>query len=88
MREYRVNITGEESLWARALIRVADGRLPKRVMFGKINDGVKKGRGGQEKATCMRGKRHPIFQVSTKLVTHSPGSLELDRTSNGGRAEL
>ena len=26
-----------------------DGRLPKRVMFGTIKDGVKKGRGGQEK---------------------------------------
>ena len=26
-----------------------DGRLPKRVMFGTMKDGVKKGRGGQEK---------------------------------------
>ena len=26
-----------------------DGRLPKRVTFGTIKDGVKKGRGGQEK---------------------------------------
>jgi len=32
-----------------------DGRLPKRVMFGRIKDGVKKGRGGQEKEwkTCV-----------------------------------
>ena len=36
-------------LWARALIRMGDGRLPKHVMFGKIKNGVKKGRGGQEK---------------------------------------
>ena len=36
-------------LWAGALTRMDDGRLPKRVMFGTIKDGVKKGRGGQEK---------------------------------------
>ena len=36
-------------LWAGALTRMEDGRLPKRVMFGTIKDGVKKGRGGQEK---------------------------------------
>ena len=32
-----------------------DGRLPKRVMFGTIKDGVKKRRGGQEKewVTCV-----------------------------------
>ena len=32
-----------------------DGRLPKRVMLGTVKDGVKKGRGGQEKewATCV-----------------------------------
>ena len=34
-----------------------DGRLPKRVTYGKIKDGVKKGRGEQEKecATCVEG---------------------------------
>ena len=35
-------------LWAEALTRMDDCRLPKRVMFGTIKDGVKKGRGGQE----------------------------------------
>ena len=30
-------------LWAGALTRMDDGRLPKRVMFGRIKDGVKKG---------------------------------------------
>ena len=33
-------------LWAGALIRMDDERLPKRVMFGKVKDGVKKGWGG------------------------------------------
>lgn len=42
-------------LWAGALIRMDDGRLPKCVMFRKIEDMVKKGRGSQEKewATCV-----------------------------------
>ena len=35
-------------LWAGALTRMDDGRLPKRVIVGTIKDGVKKGRGGQE----------------------------------------
>ena len=40
-----------------ALIHKDDGRLPKHIMFGEIKDGVKKGRGGQEKewATCVDG---------------------------------
>ena len=33
-------------LWDGALIRMDDERLPKRVMFGKVKDGVKKGWGG------------------------------------------
>ena len=36
-------------LWAGALIRMDDERIPKRVMFGKIEDGDKKLGGGQEK---------------------------------------
>ena len=42
-------------LWAGALIRMGDRRLPKRVMCGKLEHGVKRGRGGQEKdwTTCV-----------------------------------
>ena len=54
-----LELTGRESieatlrvmrlLSAGALIRMDDVRLPKRFMFEKIKDGVKYGRGGQEK---------------------------------------
>ena len=56
-----------------------DGRLPKRVMFGTISDGVKKGRGGQEKewVACVES-----FQDPTKLETRSPRCPELDRYSH------
>ena len=55
MREYGGHITGEEVAVGWALIRTDDGRLPKRVMFGKIKDGVKKGQGRQEQkwTTCV-----------------------------------
>ena len=34
---------GEEVVKTGALIRMDDGRLPKRVVFGTIKDGIKKG---------------------------------------------
>ena len=45
-------------LWAGALARMDDGRLPKRVMFGTIKDGVKKGRGGLKKEWVAYVKSH------------------------------
>ena len=35
-------------LWAGVLIRMDDHRLPKRIMFGALERGVKRGRGGKE----------------------------------------
>ena len=36
-------------LWAGTLIRMSGGRLPKRIVFGNLEGGVRKGRGGKEK---------------------------------------
>ena len=36
-------------LWAGALIRLSGGRLPKRVVFGKLEGAVRRKRGGKEK---------------------------------------
>ena len=36
----------------------------------------------------MRGKRHPVFQDSTKLETHSPNCPELDRKEHRGRVGI
>ena len=51
-----------------------DGRLSKRVMFGTIKDGVKKGRGGQESGWH-----------AWKATPRCP---ELDRNSHRGKAEV
>ena len=42
--------------WAGALIRMDDRRLPKRVMFGKIKDGM-----ARERVGYMRRKRCLVF---------------------------
>ena len=36
-------------LWARALIRLSDGWLPKRIMFENLEGATRRGRGGKEK---------------------------------------
>ena len=36
-------------LWAGTLIRMSGGRLPKRIVFGNLEDSVRRGRGGKEK---------------------------------------
>ena len=36
-------------LWAGTLIRMSDGRLPERVVFGNLEGAVRRGRGGKEK---------------------------------------
>ena len=36
-------------LWAGALIRMSDGRLPKLIVFGNLGGAVRRGRGGKEK---------------------------------------
>ena len=35
-------------LWAMTLIRVSGERLPKRIVFGNLEGGVRRGRGGKE----------------------------------------
>ena len=56
---HALEITGCESikttlrtrrlLWARTLIRMSDGRLPKRIVFENSEGAVRRGRGGEEK---------------------------------------
>ena len=43
-------------LWAGTLIRMSDGRLPKRIVFGNLEGAVRTGRGGKEKewADCVQ----------------------------------
>ena len=36
-------------LWARALVRMSGGRLPKRIVFGNLEGAVRRGRGVKEK---------------------------------------
>ena len=36
-------------LWAGTLLRMSNGRLPKRIMFGNLKGAVRRGRGGKEK---------------------------------------
>ncbi|CAN0226398.1 unnamed protein product, partial [Ascophyllum nodosum] len=36
-------------LWAGALIRMSDGRFPKRIMIGNLEGAARRGRGGNEK---------------------------------------
>ena len=36
-------------LWAGTLIRMSDGRLPKRMVFGNLEGAVRRGRGRKEK---------------------------------------
>ena len=47
-----------------------DGRLPKRVMIEAIKDGVKKGRGGQEKewVACVKSEENWKLEW-TEIVT-------------------
>ena len=54
-----LDITGCESiettlrtrsiLWAGTLLRMSDGRLPKRIVFENVEGAVRRGRGGKEK---------------------------------------
>ena len=57
MREHRDNFAHEKILWAGTLIRMSDGRLPKRIMFGNLEGAVRRGRGGKEKewTDCVQG---------------------------------
>ena len=43
-------------LWAGALIRISDGRLPKRIMWGNLEGAVRRGRGEKKKqrADCVQ----------------------------------
>ena len=36
-------------LWARTLLRISGGRLPKRIVFGNLEGAVRRGRGGKDK---------------------------------------
>ena len=36
-------------LWARTLLRMSGGRLPKRIVFGSLEGAIRRGRGGKEK---------------------------------------
>lgn len=49
------------SLWAGTLIRMYDGGLSKRVVLGKLEDRVRKGRRGKEEcATCVERDVRPF----------------------------
>ena len=64
-----------------------DGRLLKRVMFGTIKDGVKKGRGGQEKewVTCVESHVRPFkIQQNWKHVGRDTQSWT-ETVTEGGR---
>ena len=49
MREHRNTVRTRRLLWARALLRMGDHRLPKRVMSGGLENAGKRGPGGKEK---------------------------------------
>ena len=42
-------LRARQRLWAGALVRMSDGRLPKRIMLGNLEDTVRRGRGEKEK---------------------------------------
>ena len=66
-------------LWAGALIRMDDRRLPIRVMFGKSKDDGGKGRGGQEKewvtaweATCGHSRSNKTGSTQPEMPRAGP----------------
>ena len=76
-------------MWAGALTRMDDGRLPKRVMIWTIKNGGQEKTGrARERVGGMRGKRRPVVKDPTKLETRSLRCPEEDRNSHRGRAEV
>ena len=49
MREIETTVRTRRLLWAGALLRMGDHRLPKRVMSGELENAGKRGPGGKEK---------------------------------------
>ena len=62
MREDRDNITGDDVVVGGGSPSHGRWTAPQACYVREMKDGVKKGRGGRERVSEMRGKRRPVFQ--------------------------
>ena len=69
------------------LIRMGGGRLPKRVMFGNLQGGVRKGRGGKEKEStdCVQSDILALGIAGDWKATALEPEVWVEAVTGGGR---
>ena len=73
-------------LWAGTLIRMSGGRLPERIVFGNLEDAVRRGRGGKEKewTDCVQSDVRAFGIAGDWKVTGSEAEVWVDTVTKGG----
>ena len=75
-------------LWAGALIRMSNERLPKRIVFGKLEGAVMKGQGGKEKeewTDCVQSDIRAFGVVGSWKATALEAEMWVEAVTQGGR---
>ena len=74
-------------LWAGALIRMSDGRLPNRIVFGNLEGAVRRGRSGKEKkwTDCVQSDIRAFGITGDWKATSLKAEVWVETVSEGGR---
>ena len=74
-------------LGAGMLLRMSGGRLPKRIVFGNLEDGVRRGRGGKEKewTDCVQSDIRAFGIAGDWKATALKGEVWVETVTEGGR---
>ena len=74
-------------LWAGTLLRMSGGRLPKRIVFGKLESAVRRGRGGKEKGwtDCVQSNIRAFGIAGDWKATALKAEGWIETVTEGGR---
>ena len=75
------------TLWTGTLLRMSGGRLPKRIVFGNLEDAVRRGRGGKEKewTGCVQSFIRAFGIAGDWKVMALKGEVWVETVTEGGR---
>ena len=73
-------------LWARALIQMSGGRLPKLIVFGNLEGAVRRGWGGKEKGwiDCVQSDIRAFGITGDRKATALNAEVWVDTVTEGG----
>ena len=74
-------------LWVGTLLQMSGGRLPKRIVFGNLEDAIRRGRGGKEKewTDCVQSDIRAFGIAGDWEATALKAEVWVETVTEGGR---